>query len=316
MRTLLTLIIFAIATQNLHAQQVSNIRVSQEGDEVVITYDLSGSSAGETFNIEVSASENRGQSFLVIPKSLRGDLNDQLPGTNKKIIWSVLRDRDNLTGDGFVFRVTAIPKVIRENFSGNTGTFTDQRDGEIYKWVRIGNQVWMAENLKATKYNDGTFIPNVIDNTAWTELTSGAYCWYNNDINKKKIYGAYYNWFAVNTSKLCPSGWHVPTDAEWTTLSNFLGGESVAGGEMKSVTGWKSPNTGATNSSGFSALPGVDRNHRDGTFGNVNLIGSWWSSSEIVSSTAWHRSLHYNGAVLSRSPSYKKDGFSVRCIRD
>ncbi len=298
------------------AQQVTNIRVAQEGDEVVITYDLSGGSAGETFNIEVSASENRGQSFLIIPKSLRGDLNDQLTGTNKKIIWSVLNEQDQLTGDGFVFRLIAIPKIVRETFSGNSGTFTDRRDGETYKWVRIGNQVWMAENLKTAKYSDGTSIPNVTDNGAWVGLTSGAYCWYNNDINNRNTYGPLYNWHAVNTGKLCPTGWHVPTDAEWTALSSFLGGESVAGGKMKSVTGWNSPNRGATNSSGFSALPGGYRFNNNGTFNNVGNYGNWWSSSENGSSSAWYGSLYYDYANLYRYGNNKRFGFSVRCVRD
>ena len=316
MRTLLTLIIFVIANQNLHAQQVTNIQVSQEGDEVVITYDLSGGSLGETYNIEVSASENRGQSFLVIPKSLRGDLNDQLPGTNKKIIWSVLNDRDQLSGDGFVFLLTANPKVIMENFSGNSGTFTDPRDGETYKWVRIGSQVWMAENLKATKYYDGTSIPNVTDNAAWTSLTSGAYCWYNNDIKNKNTYGGLYNWFAVSAGMLCPTGWHIPTDAEWNTLFSFLGGERVAGGKMKSVTGWKSPNTGSTNSSGFSALPGGRRYYDVGSFYNVGNSGYWWSSSESEISNALSRGLYYDYAVLDRFNFDKRYGFSVRCLKD
>ncbi len=121
MRKLITLILIIISSQNLIAQQVTNIRVSQEGDEVVITYDLSGGSAGETFNMEVTASENRGQSFLIIPKSLRGDLNNISPGTDKKIVWNVLNDREELTGEGFVFRLKAVSRIPIDSYSGTQG---------------------------------------------------------------------------------------------------------------------------------------------------------------------------------------------------
>ena len=118
-----------------------------------------------------------------------------------------------------------------------------------------------GRNLKTTKYNDGTSIPNVTNDTSWSNLTTGAYCWYNNDVSYKNPYGALYNWYAVNTGKLAPKGWHVPSDAEWTTLITYLGGESIAGGKLKEAgtTHWLSPNTEATNSTGFSALPGGRR---------------------------------------------------------
>src|SRR5450759_4787246 len=106
-------------------------------------------------------------------------------------------------------------------------------DGNVYKTVTIGKQVWMVENLKTTKYNDGITIPLVIDNTAWTDLITPKYSWFNNDIANKEVYGALYNWYTVNTNKLCPKGWHIPTDEEWTTLTTYLGGEGVAGGKLK-----------------------------------------------------------------------------------
>lgn len=194
------------------------------------------------------------------------------------------------------------------------GTFTDARDYVTYKWVKIGNQVWMAENLRATKYNDGTSIPNVTDQTTWNSLTTGAYCYYNNDAaTYRDLYGCLYNWYAVNTGKLAPTGWHVPTDAEWTTLTNYLGGESVAGGHLKSTTGWSSPNTGADNSSGFSALPGGYR--------GLNYAGSdgvWWSSTQYLTYTniAWGRKLVFNNGGLSQNGYSKFCGCSVRCVRD
>ena len=130
-------------------------------------------------------------------------------------------------------------------------------DGNIYNTVIIGTQVWMKENLKATKLNDGTNILLETDNATWISLTDPAYCWYNNDASSyKNTYGALYNWFTVETGKLCPTGWHVPSDAEWFTLIDFLGGESVAGGKLKEIgnTHWNSPNTGATDEYGFTAI--------------------------------------------------------------
>lgn len=196
------------------------------------------------------------------------------------------------------------------------GTMTDI-DGNVYKTVTIGTQTWMAENLKVTRYNDGTAIPNVTDNTAWAGLSTGAYCWYNNDISNKATYGALYNWYAVNTGKLAPAGWHVPTDAEWTTLTNYLGGGSVAGGKLKETgtTHWASPNEGATNETGFSALP-VGNVNEAGTMCISGYNGFWWSATESGASDAWSRSMGYTYSYVDRYDFNKRDGFSVRCVRD
>jgi uncharacterized protein (TIGR02145 family) len=187
-------------------------------------------------------------------------------------------------------------------------------DGNTYRSVRIGNQIWMAENLKSTKYYDGTNIPNVTDNVAWANLKTPGYCWYNNDINNKAIYGALYNWFTVNTGKLCPIGWHVPTDIEWTKLSDYLGGENVAGGKMKTTSGWYNNGNG-TNSSGFSALPGGNRGN-SGDFGDVGIFDVWWSSTEYSVGSAWYRYLYYGDGRVYRNDDPEDRGFSVRCVRD
>jgi len=196
-----------------------------------------------------------------------------------------------------------------------TGTVTDV-DGNIYKTVKIGTQWWMAENLKTTKYNDGISIPLVTADT-FSNLTTPGYCWYNNDAaTYKNTYGALYNWYAVNTGKLAPSGWHVPTDAEWTILTNLLGGDSIAGGKMKEagITHWLSPNTGANNSSGFSGLPGGARYHF-GMFLYVGREGSWWSATEWSLSYAWLLYLSYNNPVaLHVVTGDKYRGVSVRCV--
>jgi uncharacterized protein (TIGR02145 family) len=193
--------------------------------------------------------------------------------------------------------------------------------------VTIGTQIWSSTNLDVTTYRDGTPIPQVTDPTAWAGLTTGAWCYYNNDTVNGTTYGKLYNWYAVAgihdtdpstpNKILAPQGWHVPSDAEWTTLTTFLGGESVAGGKMKS-TGtslWLSPNTAATNESGFTGLPGGVRNY-DGAFYNVGYDGLWWGSSEFLTTNAWSRGLNYDYGTVGLYYSNKTVGFSVRCLRD
>ena len=203
------------------------------------------------------------------------------------------------------------------------GEVTDV-DGNVYKTVTIGTQIWMTENLKTTKYRDGSEIPRVTDNTEWSSLTTGAYCWYKNDEAKyRDLYGAYYNFYAVNTGKLCPTGWHVPTDTEWTELINYLGGNST-GGKLKE-TGtifssppgyWYSPNTDATNETGFSARAGGQR-FNSGSFYYDGYYGYWWCSREPSQSSAWYRTMASMHGDVGRSwGDNKKQGFSVRCLMD
>jgi len=191
-------------------------------------------------------------------------------------------------------------------------------DGNIYTSVVIGVQVWMTENLKTTKYNDGTPITLVTDGEVWQVPYTPAYCWYDNDeANFKSDYGALYNWSAVTSGKLCPEGWHVPTDAEWTTLTNYFGGESVAGGKLKEtgITHWLSANAGATNQKGFTALPGGARMD-GGAFAGISSDGGWWSSTEFDTERAWGRLMYYSFSNVGRYSLQKRTGFSVRCIKD
>jgi uncharacterized protein (TIGR02145 family) len=205
----------------------------------------------------------------------------------------------------------------KSNDTKPANTVTDI-DGNIYHTVTIGTQVWLVENLKTTRYNDGDSIPLVTDNVAWSNLDTSAYCWYNNDISYKNTYGALYDWFTVNTGKLAIAGWHVPSEEEWTTLTTYLGGESISGGKLKEsgTSHWRSPNAGATNESGFTALPG---GHRDvnGIFSALGDDGYWWSATEYgTTGKVWYRNMNYNyDGVLSVSNN-KKNGHSVRCIRD
>ena len=216
------------------------------------------------------------------------------------------------------------------NTNVSYGTMTDQ-DGNVYKTVTIGTQTWMAENLRTTTYNDGTSIPNITDKDEWAVLTKGGYCNYNNATSTDTIatYGRLYNWYAVNTGKLAPEGWHVPTDGEWKELEMYLGmSQSEAddtgyrgtdeGGKLKETgtTHWNSPNTGATNASGFTAVPGGYRYGGNGSFRSIGNAGAWWSATERTASYAWYRGMGFIDGTVGRNGSGKQDGISVRCLRD
>jgi uncharacterized protein (TIGR02145 family) len=206
-----------------------------------------------------------------------------------------------------------------------TSTKITDKDGNVYTSVTIGTQVWMVENLKTTKYNDGTAIPNVTDAT-WGNLQTDAYCWYNNDITNKTPYGALYNWFAAKSSKLCPTGWHVATLEDWTTLVTYLGGIDVAGGKLKEkgTTHWESPNTGATNESGFQALRGGERSFGlgDATFGALGFSGWFWTATAFPMEPTWDHIAGYCWMMESghgrcdQSNLWDIDGLSVRCVKN
>jgi len=187
-----------------------------------------------------------------------------------------------------------------------------------YKNVTIGKQVWIAEKLKVKKLNDTTGIPLVTDAAAWSKLSTSGYCWYNNDAaTYKGTYGALYNWYSVNTGKLCPVGWHVPRDADWTILITFLGGFDVAGGKLKEIgtSHWSSPNIDATNEYGFTAVSGGVINS-DGSSSNVGIACGWWPATENSGTLATFWSVYnYNSVVLNNNAN-KRCGASVRCIKD
>lgn len=216
-----------------------------------------------------------------------------------------------------------------------TPTVTDI-DGNVYNTVQIGTQCWMKENLKTTTYNNGTLIPDVTEANAWSNLTTGAYVWYDNDIGWKDSYGVIYNWHAaIDINGLCPTGWHVPTNDEWAVLTAYLGGTgSPHGNTLKSCRQENSPLGGGCNTSeyprwdqhsthygtdgyGFSGLPGGSRSY-GGPFGGIGSFGGWWSSTEISPSStfAWFRGLDYYSASVNAGYSHKRYGYSVRCLRD
>lgn len=220
----------------------------------------------------------------------------------------------------------------------NVTTVTDV-DGNTYNTIKIGTQTWMAENLKVTKYNDGTAITNVTVASNWGGLTTGAYCWYEHDQTNKNKFGALYNWYAVNSGKLAPKGWHVPSDEEWLSLETYLatngynydGTSGVADVRAKIAkaladkTGWQSGvNIGSVgtkeleafrNKSGFTAKPGGFCSDM-GSFLFITEYAVFWSRTEETPACAWFRDLTFNGAMVDRAYGFKVNGFSVRCVKD
>jgi uncharacterized protein (TIGR02145 family) len=194
-------------------------------------------------------------------------------------------------------------------------------DGYSYATVRIGGQCWFSENLRSDHYRDGAAIPGNLDNGAWSTTTDGAQYYYNNEAGNLSEYGRLYNWYAVDDARgLCPSGWHVPSDAEYTTLTDFLGGLSVAGGKMKETgtAHWGAPNLTANNSSGFTGFSSGYR-HTNGSFGSLLFSGYFWSSSPSSANSwgnAWYRALHAGTANVGRSDTGQRTGYAVRCVED
>jgi uncharacterized protein (TIGR02145 family) len=332
-----------LSVVSVNAQTLSNIDFFAEGKKVVITYDLSDCEAGEFYDVTLNFVE---QSTLkvTVPKTISGDIKKLTCGS-KRIVWNIGADVSSLSGRFYPeLEVKKTDKSIVSDIDGNTyktvqiGTQnlelevkkTDNSnltdiEGNSYKVVKIGNQVWMAENLKTSKYSDGTPIPNVVDNHQWSNLTTGAWAYYNNDAAYNAKYGKLYNWYVVSKTtngnkNVCPTGWHEPTDAEWNVLTDYLGGVDVAGGKMKEAgaINWKSPNTDATNTSLFTGLPGGLRDDGGGYY-DIGYYGTWWSSTEHDTGNAWYRLLDYGNGDADRNNSYyyvKKFGFSVRCLRD
>jgi uncharacterized protein (TIGR02145 family) len=224
----------------------------------------------------------------------------------------------NLNSSG---TISDTSNIINQPLNGYGLNVTDI-DGNSYKTVYIGKQHWMAENLKVSKYNDGTIIPNVTDGNKWYKLSTGAWIHYDNDLGNNSKYGKLYNWFSVNTTtngdkNLCPTGWHVPKDSEWSVLTTYLGGDSLAGGKMKEagISKWKSPNLLATNASLFNGLPGGGKGNEI-NFRFIDSCGIWWSSTELNLSRARFLGLKYSDGYAFRGHDNKNDGYSVRCIKD
>ena len=188
-------------------------------------------------------------------------------------------------------------------------------DGNTYNVVKIGTQCWMAENLKVTRYRNGDSILKITNDTTWIGLVTGAYCDYNNDTANSTIYGRLYNWYAVSDSRgIAPVGWHIPTDAEWATLENYLGGSNVAY-KMK-VPASNIPPWDGVNASGFAALPSGERFYGNGHFYDIDTNAIFWSTTEYSSLAGWDMFLDLGDMQSHRGFSYKAEGISLRCIKD
>jgi uncharacterized protein (TIGR02145 family) len=196
-------------------------------------------------------------------------------------------------------------------------------EGNVYYTVNIGTQEWMAENLKATKFNDGTIIPLVIDSAEWSNLRTPGYCWYDNYTPNKEVYGFLYNWYTLDSASngnknVCPTGWHIPSNNEWSELTTYLGGESIAGEKMKEsgIFYWNSRFAGADNSSDFSALAGGKRSDDLPTFNGIGYSGLWWSSTAYTATLAMDRWILSDDNDVESIRTIKQNGLSVRCLKD
>ncbi|MBU6192910.1 MAG: hypothetical protein KGQ39_07010 [Bacteroidetes bacterium] len=301
--------------QKAVAQSIENIRIESDYRKVRLTYDLlQGNGNGSPLDVSVVFRSESGRT--IVPAKVSGDYLQVLPGRDKQIEWDAYAELGDFSGVLYA----EFSLIVKKLECGQA--IARDIDGNTYQTVKIGNQCWTQSNLKVSKYRNGDNIPTGLSNAVWQNTTSGAYAIYNNDPVNDGLYGKLYNHYAVTDSRgLCPTGWHVPSDEEWTTLENFLGGSEVAGGKLKSTAmqptpgGWNSPNVGATNSSGFTAPPGGLR-YSSGDFNLMTVNGCWWSSSVSSASSAWNRTLYYGTSNISRFNNGRTFGFSVRCCRD
>ena len=285
-----------IITRTSSAQTVSNVRAEQEQSDIIILYDLE---AKEPCAIDVYVSPDGGRTWKGPLTNLIGDAGKNISAGPKKCLWAVLKEQDQFKGTDVRFKVIAALDAP-------------------FKSVRIGKQVWSSENLNTAEFSNGDKISEAKTNEEWQtmgEQGKSAWCYYDNDPANGIKYGKLYNWYAVADPRgLCPAGWHVPSDGEWTQLSNTLGGDNNAGSKMKSASGWDQGGNGA-NSSGFSGLPGGYR-YSNGTYDFIGFYGYWWSSKRRSAASAWLSALYYASGNVYRGKRTKRDGFSVRCVRD
>jgi len=279
-RIILSIALLLLTTAlSVYSQSITNVQAKTEGNTVVVSYQLQSSNP---VVITLYVSEDGGRTFAGPLKSVRGDVGKIIEQGSRCIVWDVLNEREFVHSSNMVFRVKAVSPF---------GTFRDPRDGKTYKTVKIGNQVWLAENL--------AYKPSI-----------GNYWAYDNNSSNVAKYGYLYDWQTARN--VCPTGWHLPSDAEWTQLTDFVG--SNPGTKLKAKSGWNSNGNG-NDDYGFSALPGGYRNY-NGNFYDVGNSGNWWSSTEYDTNDAWIRSMYYFNSKVSRYYYKKSWGFSVRCLRD
>ena len=318
------IVVFAslIAGVSLFSQTtVDDVRFNQIDNQIAVTYSIKG---GGMYDAQLYYTTNDGETWKGPLKTIVGDLRNVTSGM-KTITWDVLKDEENLIAMEIKFKV-----VLTES---KDNVFIDPRDQHVYRWMKFGRQCWMIDNLQTYIYNDGASIMNITDATSWEELTTGAYCNYGNNISNVNTYGRLYNWYAVNTGKLCPLGWHIPTEDEWSTLEKYLISNSFGSNGVKndntiakamaSTLGWKeSMNMGAigndptkNNRCGFSAMPAGYRNI-DGRFINLGQNCYFWSSTESGKVSSYRYLSYFSGNSIYSLSHDKNIGFSIRCIKD
>ncbi|MGC1390480.1 MAG: FISUMP domain-containing protein [Bacteroidales bacterium] len=319
-------------------------QIQSKLDKGLQEYHLSGLTSG-SYLISIQGSTYKYSGKLLVNSKETGSVSIEKVSNNQAVYEKKVKadskglqstvDMAYTTGDRLLFvglsgnysTVKIDIPTSDETITFNFIACTDY-DNNNYPIVEIGTQVWMAENLKTTKYNDGTAIPNETDNTAWRSLTTGAYSDYDNTPSTSITYGRLYNWYTVDNNantkvasnggkNVCPTSWHVPTDAEWSTLTTYLGGESVAAGKLKETgtTHWTTPNTGATNESGFTALPSGYHDY-DGTYDGIGCTGYWWSTTEYSTIYTFDRCMYCSHGDIFRYVNNLQSGYAVRCLRD
>jgi uncharacterized protein (TIGR02145 family) len=277
--------------------------ITSDGGEDVIARGVCWNTTGDPSITNSKTSDGKGT----------GNFSSSMAGLQKGSVYYVSAYATNSVGTAYGEAVIFSTQI-------------DDVEGNNYNTTPIGSQIWMAENLKSTLYNDNTQIPNVTANASWIARTTPAYCWANNEATFKPLYGALYNWYTIETGKLCPNGWHVPTDAEYKTMEISLGLTQTQadasewrgtdqGKQLKSDTGWNAGENG-TNSSGFSALPSGYRYYGTGETLGLGLICYWWTATEVDAILALYRRLDGNNNGVYRSGTHKQAGKSVRCVKD
>jgi uncharacterized protein (TIGR02145 family) len=266
---------------------------------------------GQSLAINTDGSPANASALLDVKSTSRGFLPPRMT--------TVQRDLIATPAAGLVIFNSTVNSLQLYDSTGWVSLTTPSNSAVFLPNIVIGTQQWMSKNLDVAFYRNGDPIPQVTDPAVWIGLTTGAWCYYGNDSTRGNKYGKLYNWYAVNDPRgLAPQGWHVPSDAEWTTLEITLGGSSVTGGTMKEAgtLNWTSPNTAGNNNSGWAGLPGGHRNNIS-NFSLVTTNGLWWSATESFSGTnAWYRLLSYNNGNILRNDVDWRNGFSVRCLRD
>jgi uncharacterized protein (TIGR02145 family) len=274
-------------------------------------------SMAQSVGINADGSAANASAMLDVSSTTKGFLPPRMTEAERNILSTTAASGLLIwcTNCGTAGELQAYNGTAWTNLIGNTASAAT--------FVTIGTQKWATKNLDVTTYRDGTVIPQVTSHTEWAGLTTGAWCYYINQADNGTTYGKLYNWYAVNDSRgLAPVGWHIPTHTEWTTLTSFLGGDSVAGGKLKATgtTHWTTPNTAATDSKGFRGLPGGGRYiiNSSSAFITINDYGIWWSStvSTVDNTKAISITLDYSSASVYYNIPNKATGNSVRCVKD